>query len=60
VLLLLSLYGPLHVIFKTIEPSFTEWLLIGPITFIPFIATEITKWILNSSAKAKESSRVSA
>jgi Ca2+-transporting ATPase len=59
-LLLLSLYGPLHVIFKTFEPGFSEWLLIVPITFIPFIATEVTKWILNSSAKAKESNRVSA
>ena len=52
VLLLLSLYGPLHLIFKTIEPTLHEWAMIVPITFIPFVATEITKWILNSSAKA--------
>jgi len=46
-LLLLSIYGPLHLIFKTIEPGTTElfaFILFAP---IPFIATEICKFILN-------------
>ncbi|MDU4959553.1 MAG: cation-translocating P-type ATPase [Sporomusaceae bacterium] len=53
ILLLLSLYGPLHVIFKTIEPGLNEWMLLAPLSFVPFIITEIAKWVINSrSAKA--------
>lgn len=58
-LLLLSLYGPMHIIFKTIEPGFKEWLLIFALTPIPFIATEIAKWALSSSIYSSQPNRVS-
>lgn len=46
-LLLLSIYGPLHLVFKTIEPSITELLALILFAPIPFIATEICKLLLN-------------
>lgn len=46
VLLLFSIYGPLHLIFKTIEPGVRELFLLIFIALIPFIATEIMKFIL--------------
>jgi Ca2+-transporting ATPase len=46
-LLLLSIYGPLHLIFKTIEPGITELLALLLFAPVPFIATEICKLMLN-------------
>ncbi|MDF2634730.1 MAG: Calcium-transporting ATPase 1 [Pelosinus sp.] len=43
ILLLLSVYGPLHIIFKTIEPGIPELVAMALFAPIPFIATEIYK-----------------
>ncbi|QDR83156.1 cation-translocating P-type ATPase [Sporomusa termitida] len=48
-LLLVSVYGPLHIVFKTIEPSFHHWLLFLLLTPIPFFTTELTKWVLRKT-----------
>lgn len=45
-LLLLSVYGPLHVIFKTIEPGLNEWLFLIALSPVPFLAAELTKLVL--------------
>lgn len=50
-LLLLSVYGPLHVIFKTIEPGLNEWLFLLALSPLPFLATELTKLVLRLSTK---------
>ncbi len=46
-LLLLSLYGPLHSIFRTIEPALSDWAVIGGFAILPFIAGEIGKKFLD-------------
>ena len=46
-LLFLSLYGPLHVIFKTFEPTFQDWAVIGGFAVLPFLAGEIGKKFLD-------------
>lgn len=46
-LLLLALYGPLHVIFKTFEPGFGDWMIIGGFGILPFIGGEIGKRFLD-------------
>lgn len=51
-LLLLSIYGPLHIIFKTIEPNITELLALILFAPVPFIATEICKYILSIQKKS--------
>jgi Ca2+-transporting ATPase len=59
VLLLLSIYGPLHLIFKTIEPGVKELAILILFAFIPFIATEVFKFMLirrgNKSFDTRES-----
>ncbi len=54
-LLLLSVYGPLHLIFRTIEPGVQEWLFLLAIAPFPFLITEFTKWLLKHSAKSVHS-----
>lgn len=46
VLLLLSIYGPLHVIFKTIEPGMEQLFILLLFSILPFIATELMKVVL--------------
>ena len=50
-LLLVSVYGPLHVVFKTVEPSLHHWLLFLLLTPIPFVTTELTKWVLRKTGR---------
>jgi Ca2+-transporting ATPase len=47
VLLLFSVYGPLHLIFKTVEFRLLEWIVVMLLAPIPFIATELYKLITN-------------
>lgn len=54
-LLLLSVYGPLHLIFKTIEPGLHEWGFLLVAAVIPFLITEVTKWLLKFFAKPVQS-----
>ena len=42
-LLFMALYGPLHVIFKTVEPTLHDWMIIGAFAILPFVAGEIGK-----------------
>ena len=58
VLLLLSVEGPLHVIFKTIEPGLHEWPFLVVAAVIPFLVTEFAKWLLNLSSKPSQSANV--
>lgn len=58
VLLLLSIYGPLHLLFKTIEPGIQEWPFLLAVAVIPFLVTEFTKWLLHVSAKPVHSFEV--
>ncbi|WP_312200997.1 cation-translocating P-type ATPase, partial [Anaerospora hongkongensis] len=48
-LLLLSVYGPLHVIFKTVEPGLAEWLFLLILSPLPFLTTELTKLVYKLS-----------
>lgn len=48
-LLLLSVYGPLHVIFKTVEPGLAEWLFLIVLSPLPFLTTELTKLVYKLS-----------
>lgn len=48
-LLLVSVYGPLHIVFKTVEPNLHHWLLFLLLTPIPFVTTELTKWVLRKT-----------
>lgn len=52
-LLLLSVYGPLHLLFKTIEPGITELAVLFLFSPLPFIATEIYKFLLPSQKNSK-------
>ncbi len=58
VLLLLSVEGPLHVIFKTIEPGLHEWPFLVVVAVIPFLVTECAKWLLNLSSKPSQSTSI--
>lgn len=49
-LLILSVHGPLSTIFKTVEPGLNEWLFLAALSPLPFLAAELTKWILKSSS----------
>ncbi|CQR73386.1 Calcium-transporting ATPase 1 [Sporomusa ovata DSM 2662] len=57
VLLLLSVEGPLHVIFKTVEPGLHEWPFLIAAAVIPFFITECAKWLLNFSFKPSQSAK---
>ena len=46
-LLMMALYGPLHVIFKTFEPGLNDWMIIGAFAILPFIAGEIGKFFID-------------
>lgn len=43
ILLLLALYGPLHMLFKTIEPTFAQWGVLLALAPVPFLSVEIAK-----------------
>ncbi|BBB89968.1 MAG TPA: cation-translocating P-type ATPase [Methylomusa anaerophila] len=43
-LMLLSVYGPLQEVFKTVRPELKDWLILGALAPIPFIAAELTKF----------------
>ena len=58
-LLLVSVYSPLHLIFKTIEPGLHEWGFLLAVAVIPFLITESAKWLLKLSAKPDQSMDVS-
>ncbi|WP_371381378.1 cation-translocating P-type ATPase [Sporomusa aerivorans] len=57
-LLLLSVYGPLHLVFKTIEPGVQEWIFLLAMAPLPFLTTEITKWLLKLTGKPAQSAGV--
>lgn len=57
-LLLLSVYGPLHLLFKTIEPGVHEWLFLLAMAPLPFVAAEVTKWVLKLSAKPDQPAKI--
>ena len=46
-LLFMALYGPLHVIFRTFEPTLHDWMIIGGFAILPFIAGEFGKMFLD-------------
>jgi len=48
-LLMLSLYGPLHVVFRTDTLGFSEWAVVGAFAILPFLAGEIGKQFLDLS-----------
>ena len=46
-LLLISLYGPLHEIFRTSILSLMDWAVIGSFAILPFLAGEVGKFFLD-------------
>ncbi len=53
-LLMLSLYGPLHVVFRTDTLGLNEWAVIGAFAILPFAAGEIGKQFLDLSGCARK------
>jgi P-type Ca2+ transporter type 2C len=51
-LLLLSLYGPLHEVFKTYSFNFQEWGVVACFSVLPFIAGELGKKMLDVSGSS--------
>jgi Ca2+-transporting ATPase len=49
-LLLFSIYGPLHTIFKTVEPGMKELVTLLVLAPIPFMVAELSKFVLRLRA----------
>lgn len=52
VLLMLSLYGPLHEVFRTFELGLQEWGVVACFAVLPFIAGELGKMFLDVAGSA--------
>ncbi|MDU4960533.1 MAG: cation-translocating P-type ATPase [Sporomusaceae bacterium] len=49
VLLIAALYGPLHALFRTIEPTLAHWGVLALLAPLPFLVVEIVKHFYNGS-----------
>jgi Ca2+-transporting ATPase len=48
-LLIAALYGPLHALFRTIEPTMQHWGILALLAPVPFLAVELTKHFYHTS-----------
>ncbi|MBC8014566.1 MAG: cation-translocating P-type ATPase [Sporomusaceae bacterium] len=51
ILMVLSIYGPLHLIFKTVEPQASEWVILVLLALTPYLTTEVYKILMNHRQK---------
>jgi Ca2+-transporting ATPase len=48
-LLIAALYGPLHALFRTIEPTMQHWGILALLAPVPFLVVELTKHFYHTS-----------
>jgi Ca2+-transporting ATPase len=59
-LLLAALYGPLHALFRTIEPTMQHWGVLALLAPIPFLVVELTKHFYHTSTTASPVNQTSS
>lgn len=59
-LLLISVHGPLHSIFKTVEPVLSDWGIMIALSFIPFFVSELAKLIFQVFTKMHTANSIKA